>query len=51
MRSRVTPKMIRRLLAADGYLHLDLPHQAIDELNKISDAGALEGPRQLLLGL
>ena len=51
MRSRVTPKMIRRLLAADGYLHLDLPHQAIHELNKISNAGALEGPRQLLLGL
>jgi len=51
MRSTVTPKTIRRLLAADGYLHLELPHQAVVELEKIDNAGALEGPRQLLLGI
>ena len=51
MRSTVTPKIIRRLLAADGYLHLELPHQAVAELEKIDNAGALEGPRQILLGI
>ncbi len=51
MRSTVTPKTIRRLLAADGYLHLELPHQAVAELQKVGDAGNLEGPRQLLLGI
>ena len=51
MRSTVTPKTIRRLLAADGYLHLELPHQAIIELEKIREAGVLEGPRRLLMGI
>ena len=51
MRSTVTPKTIRRLIAADGYLELDLPHKAADELSKIDHAGPLEGPRQLLMGL
>ncbi|MCH2201326.1 MAG: hypothetical protein MK102_05125 [Fuerstiella sp.] len=51
MRSPVTPKVIRRLLAADGYLHLELPELAVSELQKIKNAGPLEGPRHLLLGL
>ena len=51
MRTPVTPKIIRRLLAADGYLNLALPHKAIDELEKIDNAGHLEGPRRLLTGL
>ena len=51
MRTPVTPKTIRRLLAADGYLHLDLPHRAVDELQKTGAAGPLEGPRQLLMGV
>lgn len=51
MRSTVTPKTIRRLLAADGYLHLELPRQAVAELQKVGNAGSLEGPRQLLLGI
>jgi len=51
MRTPITPKIIRRLLAADGYLNLALPHKAIDELEKIDNAGHLEGPRLLLLGL
>lgn len=51
MRTSVTPKTIRRLLAADGYLHLELPQKAVHELEKIGHAGPLEGPRSLLLGL
>lgn len=51
MRSIITPKTIRRLVAADGYLELDLPHLALEELQKVGKAGPLEGPRQLLLGL
>lgn len=51
MRSQVTPKSIRRLVSADGYLTLNMPEQAISELEKVPDAGPLEGPRRLLLGL
>ena len=51
MRTPVTPKTIRRLLAADGYLQLELPQMAASELTKIDNAGPLEGPRRLLLGL
>ena len=51
MRSTITPKTIRRLVAADGYLALNMPERAIEELHKVSDAGVLEGPRQLLLGI
>ncbi len=51
MRTPITPKTIRRLLAADGFLHLGLPGKAADELRKTGHAGPLEGPRRLLLGL
>lgn len=51
MRSAIAPKSIRRLVAADGYLELDMPQRALDELYKIDDAGPLEGPRRLLLGI
>ena len=51
MRTPITPKTIRRLLAADGYMHLDLPQRAVSELEKAGHAGPLEGPRQLILGL
>ncbi len=51
MRSTLTSVTLRRLLAADGYLHLELPGRAIDELRKIDNAGALEGTRQLMLGI
>ena len=51
MRSSITPKTIRRLVAADGYLELSLPHRAVVELEKVDSAGPLEGPRQLLMGL
>jgi predicted Zn-dependent protease len=51
MRSTLTPKTVRRLLAADGFLDLDMPAEAIAELDRITDAGPLEGPRRLLLGI
>ena len=51
MRSIITPKTIRRMVAADGYLELNLPGLAVEELQKVDHAGPLEGPRQLLLGL
>lgn len=51
MRSPITPKAIRRLVAAEGYLDLDLPQYAVEELEKATDVGPLEAPRKLLLGL
>ena len=51
MRSAITPKSIRRLVAADGYLELNMPARALTELYKVDDAGPLEGPRRLLLGI
>lgn len=51
MRSSVTPKTIRRLVAADGYMELNMPGKAITELEKVDNAGPLEGPRQMLLGV
>ncbi|MDG1894321.1 MAG: hypothetical protein P8J37_05385 [Fuerstiella sp.] len=51
MRTQVTPKIIRRLVAADGYMELNMPHRAITELEKVDSAGPLEGPRRLLLGI
>ncbi|MCA9082413.1 MAG: hypothetical protein KDA81_00090 [Planctomycetaceae bacterium] len=51
MRTQLTPKSIRRIVAADGYLELGMPQQAILELEKAGEAGPLEGPRRLLMGL
>lgn len=51
MRIQMTPKTVRRLLSADGYMDLGMPQRAIDELEKISDAGPLEGPTQLMHGI
>lgn len=51
MRSQITPKTIRRMVTADGYMALNMPKRAIIELDKIENAGPLEGPRRLLLGL
>ncbi len=51
MRSQITPKSIRRLVAADGYMALNMHSRAVTELEKVDDLGPLEGPRRLLLGL
>jgi len=47
----MTPRSVRRLLAADGYLDLGMPQQAVGELEKIEDPGVLEGPCELLHGM
>ncbi|MCA9068641.1 MAG: hypothetical protein KDA84_06950, partial [Planctomycetaceae bacterium] len=41
MRYLPTKKTVRCLFAAEGYLELQLPERAIDELNRIEDAGEL----------
>ncbi len=51
MRSQLTPKSIRRLISADGYIALNMPEKAVEELQKTDHMGPLEGPRQLLMGL
>ncbi len=51
MRIQMTPKTVRRILSADGYLDLGMPERAVEELDKIEDAGPLEGPVQLLHGI
>jgi predicted Zn-dependent protease len=51
MRIQMTPKTVRRLLSADGYIDLGMPERAIEELEKITDAGPLEGPTKLMHGI
>ena len=51
MRIQITPRTVRRLLSADGYLDLNMPENAIEELAKIPEAGVLDGPRHLLFGI
>ncbi len=51
MRSQLAPKTVRRLLSADGYLDLNMPERAVAELEKIQEAGPLDGPRHLLHGI
>lgn len=51
MRSTLAPKTVRRLITADGFLDLGMPQEAFEELEKIEEAGPLEGPRRLLQGI
>ncbi len=51
MRIQMTPKTVRRLLSADGYIDLGMPERAIEELEKITDAGPLQGPTHLMHGI
>lgn len=51
MRIQMTPKTVRRILSADGYLDLGMPERAVEELERVQDAGPLEGPVQLLHGI
>jgi tetratricopeptide (TPR) repeat protein len=50
MNDAISPKVIRRLTAAEGYLELDMPQQALAELDAIDDAGALQAPLLYLRG-
>lgn len=51
MRAPLAPKSVRRLLSADGYMDLNMPEQALVELQKMPEGGPLEGPRHLLSGI
>ena len=50
MRAQISPRTVRRLVAADGYLDLRMPDRALDELDQIEDAGFYEAPRAFLTG-
>ncbi len=50
MTDSLPKKMIRRLAAAEGFLELDLPRYALEELDAIDDANRLEGPMMYLRG-
>ena len=51
MQSSSSQKSMRRLVAAEGYLELGMPKNALKELREIDEAGPLEGPRDFLTGL
>ena len=50
MNFNVSSKTIRRLQAAEGYLELNLPKNAWDELQSIEDPGPLEAVVEFLKG-
>lgn len=50
MSTNVSPKTLRRLTAAEGYLELDLPAYALEELAAIEEAGAFEPLVQYMTG-
>ncbi|MCA9062526.1 MAG: hypothetical protein KDA96_05690 [Planctomycetaceae bacterium] len=51
MRTQLAPRSVRRLLSADGYLDIGMPEKAIAELEQMGEAGPLEGPRRLMMGI
>jgi tetratricopeptide (TPR) repeat protein len=50
MRANISPRTIRNIVAADGYIDLNMPEHALAELESIDDAGFYEAPRQFLMG-
>lgn len=50
MTANAAQKTFRRLMAAEGYLQLDLPAYALDELDAIEDAGPFEPPMHFMRG-
>ena len=46
----VAPLVFRHLQAAEGFLELELPDNAAQELTQVPDAGSMEGIRHLLWG-
>ena len=50
MRATISPRVIRKIIAADGYLDLDMPGEALEELQSIGPAGLYEAPKQYLIG-
>jgi len=50
MLENVSPKVIHKIMAAEGYLELGMPIQALEALNAVGDAGPLEAMRLYLIG-
>src|SRR5262245_32280503 len=50
MNINVSPKTLRRLTAAEGYLELDLPAYALEELARSEEPGAFEPLVQYMTG-
>ncbi len=50
MQNDTAQKTFRRLVAAEGYLELGLPHYALEELDAIQDAGPLAPPMHYMRG-
>ncbi|QDT90598.1 tetratricopeptide repeat protein [Gimesia algae] len=50
MFDNVSPKVIHKIMAAEGYLELGMPIQALDALAALEDAGPLEAMRLFLTG-
>ncbi len=50
MLENVSPKVIHKMMAAEGYLELGMPIQALEALNTVEDAGPLEALRLYLIG-
>ena len=47
---RIPQKTVRRLIAAEGYLELGMPVQALRELDKVTDPGSLTASFSYLRG-
>ncbi len=50
MTQKLPRKILRRLVAAEGFLDLEMPQQALEELAAVDDFGPLEMPAQYLKG-
>lgn len=50
MKINVSPRTIRRLTAAEGYLELNMPDHALEELEAVEDPGPLEAIVDLMKG-
>lgn len=50
MNHQTLQRVIRQLAAAEGYLQLNMPMQALEQLDRVEETGPLEGISQLLRG-
>ena len=50
MSNEDSPRILRRLLAAEGYLELGMPQHALDELDTVEEAGPFTAPLQFMRG-
>lgn len=50
MQVDTSPRLMRRLAAAEGYLDLEMPEQALRELDAITEPGAWEATVEYLTG-